>query len=102
MHLLHLDSESLDSVRTCAAELQANPSSLNIVIENAGIRNVPAGKTKDGFELHWGTNNVIHFLLLQLLSPLLIASSTEAFHSRAIIVVSTAHRNAPMDFADLN
>lgn len=102
VHLLRLDLESLDSVRACAAELESQTSKLNIVLENAGIRNVPAGKTKDGFELHWGTNHLAHFLLLQLLAPLLLASSTPEFQSRAVIVSSTAHRNAPMDFSDLN
>ncbi|KAJ6781832.1 hypothetical protein PWT90_08778 [Aphanocladium album] len=102
VHLLHLDLESLESVRACAEELHSRTKRLNIIIENAGIRNVPADKTKEGFELHWGTNHLAHFLLVQLLTPLLIASSTAEFQSRVVIVSSTAHRNAPMDFADLN
>ncbi|KAJ2965517.1 hypothetical protein NQ176_g10577 [Zarea fungicola] len=102
VHLLKLDLESFDSVRACAEELKSKTNKLNIVVENAGIRNVPAGRTKDGFELHWGTNHLAHFLLLQLLKPLLLASSTPSFHSRAVIVSSTAHRNGPIDFSDLN
>jgi NAD(P)-dependent dehydrogenase (short-subunit alcohol dehydrogenase family) len=102
VHLLKLDLGSLDSVCACVAEFKAKSDKLNVLIENAGIRNVPAGKTEDGFELHWGTNHLGHFLLFQLLKPTLLESSDKAFQSRVIIVSSTAHRNAPMDFGDLN
>jgi hypothetical protein len=50
IHLLHLDLESLDSVRTSAAKFKVSSHKLNILIENAGTSNVPAGKTRDGFE----------------------------------------------------
>ncbi|KAF3071388.1 WW domain-containing oxidoreductase [Trichoderma lentiforme] len=102
VHLLKMDLESFDSVRSCVNEFKSMSSSLNILIENAGIRHVPFGRTRDGFEKHWGTNHLSHFLLLELLRPMLLASSTPEFCSRAIIVSSTAHRNAPMDFSDLN
>lgn len=102
VHVLQLDLESLDSVRACVAEFKSKSKSLNILIENAGIRHVPERKTKDGFELHWGTNHLSHFLLFDLLRTMLLESSTAEFHSRVVIVSSTAHRNAPMDFNDLN
>ncbi len=102
VHLLKLDLESLDSVRACVAEFKAKSNKLNVLIENAGIRNVPAGRTKDGFELHWGTNHLAHFLLFELLKPTLLNSSSPEFQSRVVVVSSTAHRNAPMDFSDLN
>ncbi|KAH0494756.1 hypothetical protein TgHK011_008345 [Trichoderma gracile] len=102
VHLLKLDLESLDSVRACVDEFKSKSSKLNILIENAGIRHVPFGRTRDGYEKHWGTNHLSHFLLLELLRPILIASATPDFCSRAVIVSSTAHRNAPMDFSDLN
>ncbi|QYS95464.1 hypothetical protein H0G86_002756 [Trichoderma simmonsii] len=102
VHLLKMDLESFDNVRSCVNEFKSMSSTLNILIENAGIRHVPFGRTRDGFEKHWGTNHLSHFLLLELLRPMLLASSTPEFSSRAIIVSSTAHRNAPMDFSDLN
>ncbi|PNP59979.1 hypothetical protein THARTR1_00003 [Trichoderma harzianum] len=102
IHLFKLDLESFDSVRSCVNEFKSMSNSLNIIIENAGIRHVPFGRTSDGFEKHWGTNHLSHFLLLELLRPMLLASSAPEFCSRAIIVSSTAHRNAPMDFSDLN
>jgi NAD(P)-dependent dehydrogenase (short-subunit alcohol dehydrogenase family) len=102
VHLLKLDLESFDSVRSCVEEFKSKSSTLNILIENAGIRHVPLGRTLDGYEKHWGTNHLSHFLLFELLRPTLLASSTPEFCSRAVIVSSTAHRNAPMDFGDLN
>ncbi|KAK7425607.1 hypothetical protein QQZ08_007930 [Neonectria magnoliae] len=102
VHLLRLDLESFDSVRSCVADFRSKSQKLNILIENAGIRHVPEGRTRDGFELHWGTNHLAHFLLFELLKPILLESSTTEFQSRVVIVSSTAHRNAPMDFSDLN
>ncbi|KAK5994723.1 Short-chain dehydrogenase/reductase prx1 [Cladobotryum mycophilum] len=102
VHLLKLDLDSLDSVRACVADYRAKSNRLNVLIENAGIRNVPFGRTKDGFELHWGTNHLAHFLLFELLRPTLLEFSTPDFQSRVVVVSSTAHRNAPMEFSDLN
>ncbi|KAF7550022.1 hypothetical protein G7Z17_g5994 [Cylindrodendrum hubeiense] len=102
VHLLQLDLASLDSVRSFVEQFKSKSKSLNILIENAGIRHVPKGKTEDDFELHWGTNHLAHFLLFELLKPMLLESSTTKFQSRVVLVSSTAHRNAPMDFSDLN
>lgn len=66
VELLHLDLESLESVRICVKELQQKTKSLNILINNAGVRKTPEGKTKDGFETQFGTNHVAHFLLFQV------------------------------------
>ncbi|KAL7920387.1 NAD(P)-binding protein [Trichoderma austrokoningii] len=91
VHVLKLDLESFKSIRSCVEEFKSKSNTLNILIENAGIRHVPLG-----------TNHLSHFLLFELLRPTLLASSTPEFCSRAVIVSSTAHRNAPMDFGDLN
>ncbi|KAH6723830.1 hypothetical protein BKA61DRAFT_16754 [Leptodontidium sp. MPI-SDFR-AT-0119] len=102
VELLHLDLESLESVRICVKELQEKTTILNILINNAGVRGTPEGKTKDGFETHLGTNHVAHFLLFQLLKPMLLSSSTPAFHSRVVALSSAAHREARVDFDDLH
>lgn len=102
VHLLHLDLESLESVRACVNEFKGRSKSLNVLINNAGVRYTPKGKTKDGFETQFGTNHVAHFLLFQLLKPILLASSTPDFNSRVVAVSSTAHRESRIDFDDLN
>ncbi|KIX03131.1 uncharacterized protein Z518_06681 [Rhinocladiella mackenziei CBS 650.93] len=102
VHLLVLDLDSLDSVRSCASTFLSKSDKLNILITNAGIRHVVWSKTPDGFERHFGVNHLSHFLLTQLLLPTLQESSTMAFQSRVVALSSTAHRNAPVNFDDLN
>ncbi|KAI0426658.1 hypothetical protein F5Y09DRAFT_333973 [Xylaria sp. FL1042] len=102
VHLLKLDLESLASVRACAEEFLARSERLNILINNAGVRLVPEGRTRDGFETHMGTNHFSHFLLFELLKPTLLRSSTPQFNSRVVAVSSTAHRTAPFNFDDVN
>ena len=101
VHLLHLNLESLASVRACAAEFRQKSQALHVLINNAGVRHVPEGKTEDGFETHFAVNHLAHFLLFELLRPVLIASSTSSFQSRVVAVASTAHRQDPLRLDDL-
>jgi NAD(P)-dependent dehydrogenase (short-subunit alcohol dehydrogenase family) len=50
------------------------------------------GHTKDGFETNFGVNHIGHFVLFQKLKECLIASSTEPFNSRVVVVASIGHR----------
>ncbi|OGM45305.1 short-chain dehydrogenase [Aspergillus bombycis] len=101
VHLLHLDLNSLASVRACAEEFNSRSHSLNVLIANAGVMACPEGRTADGFETQFGTNHVAHFLLFDLLKSRLLSSSTPAFNSRVIIVASSAHRIASVHFDNL-
>lgn len=60
------------------------------------IMKVPEGRTKDGFELHMGTNHLSHFLLFHELADRLLASVTPEFHARVLNVSSLAHRARPL------
>ncbi|KAF5010032.1 hypothetical protein FDECE_3786 [Fusarium decemcellulare] len=102
VHLLHLDLNSLASVRACVAEFTSKTSKLNILIANAGVMMTPEGRTTDGFETQFGTNHLAHVLLFELLKPSLLASSTAEFHSRVIFLSSIAHRSAEVNFDNLN
>lgn len=62
----------------------------------------PESTTKDGFEAQFGTNHVAHFLLFELLRPLLIASSTPELNSRVVALTSVGHRTAPVFLDDLD
>jgi NAD(P)-dependent dehydrogenase (short-subunit alcohol dehydrogenase family) len=102
VHLLHLDLNSLESVRGCAAEFLSKSNSLNILIENAGVMACPEGRTADGFETQFGTNHLAHFLLFYLLKSTLLSSSNPAFNSRVVIVASSAHRISSVHLDNLN
>ncbi|KAL3261066.1 hypothetical protein ABHI18_004041 [Aspergillus niger] len=92
VHFLHLDLNSLDSVRACAEDFNSKSKKLHILIENAGVMACPEGRTADGFETQIGSNHLAHFLLFILLKPTLLASSTPEFNSRVVILSSAAHR----------
>jgi NAD(P)-dependent dehydrogenase (short-subunit alcohol dehydrogenase family) len=61
-----LDLSSLASVRAFAT---AWTGSLDILINNAGIMQVPEGRTSDGFEVQIATNHLGPFALTNLLMP---------------------------------
>ncbi|KAI0851283.1 short-chain dehydrogenase [Daldinia vernicosa] len=103
VHLLFMDQTDLSSVRKCAAEFRRQSGGkLNVLINNAGVMKTPEGRTKDGFELQFGTNHLSHFLLFYLLKDLLLASSTPEFHSRVVNISSLGHRYGPVRFDNLN
>ncbi len=64
--------------------------------------NTPESRTKDGYELQFGTNHLSHFLLFYLLKDMLLASSTPQFHSRVVNVASAAHRYGPVRLDNIN
>ncbi|KAL5592005.1 hypothetical protein FOVSG1_010894 [Fusarium oxysporum f. sp. vasinfectum] len=102
VHLLELDLESLESVRSCAAKFLSESPKLNILICNAGVMCTPEGRTKEGFETQFGTNHLSHFLLFQLLQPALAKGATSDRASRVIMLSSLAHRFGEVDFDNVN
>ncbi|MFE0377425.1 oxidoreductase [Streptomyces inhibens] len=88
-----LDLADLASVRAFAAAWQGT---LDLLINNAGVMNVPESRTKDGFEKQFGTNHLGHFALTNLLLPHLT--------DRVVTVASGAHKlpGARMHFDNLN
>lgn len=99
---MHLDS--LDSVRKGAEDFKKRSNGqLNILINNAGVMACPLSKTKDGFETQIGTNHFAHFLLFQLVKPLLLKSAADSgMASRVINVSSAGHRFGGVNFDDIN
>ncbi|KAF2841607.1 short-chain dehydrogenase [Patellaria atrata CBS 101060] len=95
IQLLVVELGSLDSVRNAVKEFLRRSDRLNILINNAGIMGCPETKTVDGFERQFQTNHLSHFLLLNLLLPTLLSSSTPSFPSRCINVSSNGHHNGP-------
>ncbi len=94
-----LDLASFASVREFAARFSGEHDRLDLLINNAGVM-IPPEKTftEDGFELHFGTNHLAHFLLTGLLLPLL----GKAPAARIVSLSSIAHRFGRIDFDNLN
>lgn len=86
---LPLDLGSFASVRRAAEAFQAREAKLHVLVANAGLAG-HRGVTEDGFELHFGTNHLGHFLLVELLRARLLASAP----ARVVIVASRGHRKA--------
>jgi NAD(P)-dependent dehydrogenase (short-subunit alcohol dehydrogenase family) len=97
LHLMGLDLASLASVRAFAAAFGEKLSRLDVLVENAGVSTGTRKLTADGFEMDLGVNHLGHFLLTELLLPVLQASAP----SRIVVVSSSVHKQAKMDFDDL-
>ncbi|KAJ8130388.1 hypothetical protein O1611_g3241 [Lasiodiplodia mahajangana] len=102
LDIILMELDSLKSIQEGVGSFLEKTQQLNILINNAGVRNTPDGRTEDGFETQFGVNHLAHFLLFQLLQPTLLASSTPSFNSRVINVTSGAHRGSKINFDNPN
>jgi NAD(P)-dependent dehydrogenase (short-subunit alcohol dehydrogenase family) len=86
-----LDLADLKSVRAFA---DATTEPIDVLINNAGVMNVPLARTADGFEMQIGTNHLGHFALTNLLLPRIA--------DRVVTVASGAHHFGKIRLDDLN
>lgn len=96
VELVQLELASLKSVRRCAEALLAAGKPFDVVICNAGVMATPKGTTADGFETQFGINHLGHFLLVNLIVPLLRPDA------RVIVLSSMGHRISDIDLDDPN
>jgi NAD(P)-dependent dehydrogenase (short-subunit alcohol dehydrogenase family) len=95
--VVRLDLASLASVRAAAGEIGAACPRLDLLINNAGVMEVPHERTVDGFELTFATNHLGHFALTGLVLHRLLAAPD----ARIVTMSSVAHLDGAMDFDDL-
>jgi len=96
LDLRELDLASLASIRAFAAAFRADHTTLDALVNNAGVMACPQAATVDGFELQIGTNHVGHFLLATELMDLLGEGS------RVVALSSAGHRFSDVDLDDPN
>ncbi|GAA3734575.1 oxidoreductase [Salinactinospora qingdaonensis] len=92
-----LDLADLASVREFAARYPHDH--IDVLMNNAGVMDLPLRRTADGFEMQFGTNHLGHFALTGLLLPKLGAASGVP---RVVTVSSGMHRAGGLDLDDLN
>jgi retinol dehydrogenase-12 len=89
-----LDLADLATIKPAVEGLVQNSTRFEVVFFNAGVMVPPTGsKTKDGYEMQWGTNVVGHFLLQRVLLPSLLSTAQQA-PVRVIWTSSDAINNA--------
>ena len=92
-----LDLADLSSVADFARRQLARDARLDLLVANAGIMGVPEGRTRDGFELQFGTNHLGHFALAAQLHGAIARTPG----SRVVTVTSLGYRIGRIDFDDL-
>ncbi len=89
--------DSLESIRECAEAFKAKHARLHLLINNAGTWETKRKESVDGIEMNFAVNHLAPFLLTDLLLDTIKASAP----ARIVSVSSTAHKQATMNFNDL-
>ncbi|QGA19793.1 hypothetical protein EYB26_007487 [Talaromyces marneffei] len=91
-----MDMTSLVSVKEACKEFVHDR--LDILMCNAGVMFIPAGVSKDGFELHFAINHLAHAMIIQELMPVLQKSASQPSSDvRVLCLTSTAWMSHPSD-----
>lgn len=98
LDLMIADFAELNQIRRLAAEVKAKYPRLHSLVNNAGAYNSDRTLTADGYETTFAVNHLGYFLLTAELLDLLKSSAP----ARVVNVASEAHRNASINFDDLN
>ena len=91
-----LDLADFSSVRSFAEQVKSHVDQLGCLLLNAGVMNPPHALTKDGFEQQFQINYLGHFLLTQLLLPLLLKNPG----SKVISISSLSSEKGVFDKAE--
>ena len=89
------DLSSLDAVRGLAEQILSEHELLDVLVNNAGLIAREREETEDGLELTFAVNHLAHFLLTNLLVPLLRDSAPAR-----VVNVSSAGQS-PVDFRNV-
>ena len=96
--VMTLDLADLGSVRRFAEAFLARGEALPLLLNNAGVMDLPYHTTPDGFEVHFATNHLGHFALTGHLLPAILAAPG----ARIVTVSSMMHLRGQIDFDNLN
>ena len=87
VHAVVFDLADLPSIRAGAADFLRRSPHLHLLVLNAGVMGLPYSVSQAGVDMQFAVNHVGHFLLFQLLTPALLASTP----ARVVVLSSMAH-----------
>ncbi len=94
----YADFSDLSSVARMGHDLSTRLSRLDVLVNNAGVYKTEWETTKDGFEMTLAVNHLAHFLLSNLLLPLLKKSAAP----RVVTLSSMVHASGRIVFDNMN
>jgi NAD(P)-dependent dehydrogenase (short-subunit alcohol dehydrogenase family) len=97
VHIFECDLSSMASIRKFCKDFKEQFSSLNILINNAGLMETKRVDSDDGIELTFAVNHLAQFLMTNLLLPVMQRSKDV----RIINVASLAHRFGSINLNDI-
>ncbi|KAK0728439.1 putative short-chain dehydrogenase [Lasiosphaeria miniovina] len=90
-----LDMTSLASVKAAVAA-NFSHDRLDLLMCNAGVMALPAGLSKDGFEIQFAINHLAHAMIIQQLLPMLDRTAEQPDSDvRVVCLTSTGWRGHP-------
>lgn len=95
---LTMDLGDLKSVRAFVAEIQSRESSLDLLINNAGIMACPETRIGNNWESQFAVNHIGHFVLTTGLLPQLLNADAP----RVVCLSSIAHRRSDILWDDIH
>jgi NAD(P)-dependent dehydrogenase (short-subunit alcohol dehydrogenase family) len=98
LHMACADLGDLAAVARMAHDLCLRLPRLDVLINNAGVYMTERKTSRDGFEMTLAVNHLAHFLLTNLLLPLLKKSAAP----RVVTVSSMVHTSGRIVFDDMN
>ncbi|KAJ7694841.1 NAD-P-binding protein [Mycena rosella] len=88
---LVLDLASFANVRRAAAEVNAYPENIDVLINNAASPLCPFKLTHDGFEQQLATDHLGPFLFTALILPKILSARSASYTPRVVYVSSGGH-----------
>ncbi|KAF2173840.1 hypothetical protein M409DRAFT_62081 [Zasmidium cellare ATCC 36951] len=89
LQFLQLDLGSLKSVKAAAETFGRDHDRLDVLVNNAGLMNLPPGLTEDGYEVQFGSNYMGPALFTKLLLPTLQSTASQPDSDVRIVNLSS-------------
>lgn len=90
LRFLQIDLNDLTSVVSAAQTFEKQENRLDLLLNNAGVMNVPMSYTGDGFETTWQVNYLAPFVLTSQLLPLMLHTASMSHSMSRVRIINIA------------